>query len=274
MFNFNKIVFLVFWNFVLGLTFLGRVDAESPNIIHIMVDDLGYGDLGCYGQQTIKTPNLDMMAKKGMRLTDYYSGNTVCRPSRLSLWTGKHMGHTPISSNANYIFKPEDITAAELLKKANYTTGGVGKWAMGGIKTTGHPNHNGFDYWFGYLDQGQAHNYYPPYLWRNKEKVPLDGNILTNSPLDRKRVSKKRTTYSHDVITSEALNFIKKNQKKTFLLHVHWTIPHANNEGGRATGDGMEVPDYGIYNNKKWSSVKKGAAAMISRMDRDVGRIL
>ena len=250
------------------------LNANSPNIIHIMVDDLGYGDLGCYGQKTIKTPNLDMMAKKGMQLTDYYSGNTVCRPSRLSLWTGKHMGHTPISSNANYIFKPDDITAAELLKKANYTTGGVGKWAMGGIKTTGHPNHNGFDYWFGYLDQGQAHNYYPPYLWRNKDKVPLDGNILTNSPLDRKRVSKKRTTYSHDVITSEALNFIKKNQKKTFLLHVHWTIPHANNEGGRATGDGMEVPDYGIYINKKWSSVKKGAAAMISRMDRDVGRIL
>ena len=130
MFNFNKIVFLVFWNFVLGLTFLGRVDAESPNIIHIMVDDLGYGDLGCYGQQTIKTPNLDMMAKKGIQLTDYYSGNTVCRPSRLSLWTGKHMGHTPISSNANYIFKPEDITAAELLKKANYTTGGVGKLSL------------------------------------------------------------------------------------------------------------------------------------------------
>ena len=249
-------------------------NGSSTNIIHIMVDDLGYGDLGCYGQKTIKTPNLDKMAEGGMRFTDYYSGNTVCRPSRLSLWTGKHMGHTPISSNANYIFKPEDITVAELLKANGYITGGVGKWAMGGVGTKGHPNDNGFEHWFGYLDQGLAHNYYPPFLWRNKEKVQLSGNVLTSSLADRKRVSKTRTTYSHDLMTTEALNFIKKNKGKPFLLHVHWTIPHANNEGGRATGDGMEVPDYGIYNIKEWPSVKKGAAAMITRMDKDVGKII
>ena len=274
MFNSKKIHLLVFWNFVLGLTFLGRADAEPPNIIHIMVDDLGYGDLGCYGQKTIKTPQLDSMARNGIKFTDYYSGNTVCRPSRLSLWTGKHMGHTPISSNANYIFKPVDVTVAELLKEANYVTGGVGKWAMGGIGTTGHPNHNGFDYWFGYLDQGQAHNYYPPYLWRNKEKISLKGNFLTNSPQDRNRVSSKRITYSHDVITSEAQSFIRKHRTQPFLLHIHWTIPHANNEGGRATGDGMEIPNYGIYANEDWPSVTKGAAAMISKMDHDVGKIL
>ena len=249
-------------------------NGSSTNIIHIMVDDLGYGDLGCYGQKTIKTPNLDKMAEGGMKFTDYYSGNTVCRPSRLSLWTGKHMGHTPISSNANYIFKPEDITVAELLKANGYITGGVGKWAMGGVGTKGHPNDNGFEHWFGYLDQGLAHNYYPPFLWRNKEKVQLSGNVLTSSLADRKRVSKTRTTYSHDLMTTEALNFIKKNKGKPFLLHVHWTIPHANNEGGRATGDGMEVPDYGIYNIKEWPSVKKGAAAMITRMDKDVGKII
>jgi uncharacterized sulfatase len=249
-------------------------NGSSTNIIHIMVDDLGYGDLGCYGQKTVKTPNLDKMAEGGMKFTDYYSGNTVCRPSRLSLWTGKHMGHTPISSNANYIFKPEDITIAELLKANGYITGGVGKWAMGGVGTKGHPNDNGFEHWFGYLDQGLAHNYYPPFLWRNKEKVQLSGNVLTSSLVDRKRVSKTRITYSHDLMTTEALNFIKKNKGKPFLLHVHWTIPHANNEGGRATGDGMEVPDYGIYNSKKWPSVKKGAAAMITRMDKDVGKII
>ena len=107
-----------------------------PNLIYIMADDLGYGDLGCFGQKTIKTPNLDRMARDGLRFTSYYAGNTVCRPSRLSLWTGKHMGHTPISSNANYHLKPADITVAELLKSRGYATGGVGKWEMGGIGTT------------------------------------------------------------------------------------------------------------------------------------------
>ncbi len=280
----NKInamtLFNYFYQIILNLVFgfllclILSTNGSGTNIIHIMVDDLGYGDLGCYGQKTIKTPNLDKMAEGGMQFTDYYSGNTVCRPSRLSLWTGKHMGHTPISSNANYIFKPEDITVAELLKANGYITGGVGKWAMGGVGTKGHPNNNGFEHWFGYLDQGLAHNYYPPFLWRNKEKVQLSGNVLTSSLADRKRVSKTRTTYSHDLMTTEALNFIKKNKGKPFLLHVHWTIPHANNEGGRATGDGMEVPNYGIYNSKEWPSVKKGAAAMITRMDKDVGKII
>ena len=269
-------LYRIILNLVSGflLCLILSTNGSGTNIIHIMVDDLGYGDLGCYGQKTIKTPNLDKMAEGGMQFTDYYSGNTVCRPSRLSLWTGKHMGHTPISSNANYIFKPEDITVAELLKANGYITGGVGKWAMGGVGTKGHPNDNGFEHWFGYLDQGLAHNYYPPFLWRNKEKVQLSGNVLTSSLADRKRVSKTRTTYSHDLMTTEALNFIKKNKGKPFLLHVHWTIPHANNEGGRATGDGMEVPDYGIYNSKEWPSVKKGAAAMITRMDKDVGKII
>lgn len=268
--------YLIILNLFSGLFFCSIISANGngTNIIHIMVDDLGYGDLGCYGQETIKTPHLDKMAEEGGKFTDYYSGNTVCRPSRLSLWTGKHMGHTPIYSNASYIFKPEDLTVAELLKTKGYITGGVGKWAMGGVGTKGHPNDNGFEYWFGYLDQGQAHNYYPPFLWRNKEKVFLKGNVLTNSLVDRKRVSKIRTTYSHDLITAEALNFIKKNKRKPFLLHVHWTIPHANNEGGRSTGNGMEVPDYGIYESEKWSSVKKGAAAMITRMDSDVGKII
>jgi len=251
-----------------------RDKKAPPNLIYIMADDLGYGDLGCFGQTTIKTPHLDKMASEGLCFTSYYAGNTVCRPSRLSLWTGKHMGHTPISSNANYHFKPADITIAELLKSRGYATGGVGKWAMGGIGTTGHPNKNGFDFWFGYLDQGQAHNYYPTHLWKNTQKITLKGNVLTESIRDRHRVSKKRITYSHDLITKEAMTFIRDHKNMPFLLHVHWTIPHANNEGGRATGDGMEISDYGIYAKEKWPNTKKGAAAMITRMDKDVGNII
>ncbi|MFP6872953.1 MAG: arylsulfatase [Verrucomicrobiales bacterium] len=249
-------------------------ESRPPNLVYIMADDLGYGDLGCFGQKTIKTPHLDKLAKAGMRFTNYYAGNTVCRPSRLALWTGKHMGHTPISSNAQYHFKPEDITVAELLKEKGYATGGVGKWAMGGTGTSGHPNENGFDFWFGYLNQGEAHNYYPTHLWRNTEKIPLKGNVLTGNLKDRGRVAKIRSTYSHDLITAEALNFVRKNKSRPFLLHIHWTIPHANNEGGRATGDGMEIPDYGIYASRDWPSAKKGAAAMITRMDADVGKFI
>ena len=246
----------------------------KPNLIYIMADDLGYGDLGCFGQKVIQTPNLDKLAAQGMKLTSYYAGDTVCRPSRLVLWTGKHSGHTPIDSNANYVFKPSDVTVAELLKKAGYTTGGVGKWAMGGPGSTGEPTKNGFDFWMGYLDQSEAHNYYPTHLWRNGKKFPLQGNVIGNYPNGRGRVSSQRVTYSHDVMTDQMLEFIREHRQGPFLMHVHWTIPHANNEGGRAVKNGMEVPDYGIYANRDWPDVEKGQAAMITRMDGDVGRLI
>ena len=254
--------------------------AERPNVIYIMADDLGYGDLGCFGQERIQTPSLDKLAAEGMRLTDYYAGCTVCRPSRLVLWTGRHTGHTPISSNARYVFKPEDVTVAELLRQAGYATGGVGKWAMGDPGSGGEPNQHGFDFWFGYLDQSEAHNYYPTHLFRcagdRVEQVLLKGNVLMDDPDARGRVARPghRVTYSHDVMTDEALGFIRRNKDQPFLLHVHWTIPHANNEGGKVTGDGMEVPDYGIYDDKPWPSTEKGQAAMITRMDADVGRLV
>ncbi|MFT5468622.1 MAG: arylsulfatase A-like enzyme [Verrucomicrobiales bacterium] len=259
----------------LGFAPLLSFSADSPNLIYIMVDDLGYGDLGCFGQEEIQTPNLDRMAEEGMRLTSFYAGCTVCRPSRLSLWTGKHMGHTPIWSNATYHFKPEDVTVGEQLQAAGYVTGGVGKWAMGGVDTTGFPLKNGFDFWMGYLDQGAAHNFYPTHLWRNAEQFSMPGNVLSDHKDARGRVSKERETYSHDVMTEQAFGFIRENAEKPFLLHIHWTIPHANNEGGRVTGDGMEVPDYGIYaDREQWPSTAKGQAAMITRMDGDVGRLL
>ena len=248
---------------------------RPPNIIYIMCDDLGYGDLGCYGQEIIRTPNIDQLAAEGVRFTDFYSGHTVCRPSRLVLWTGKHTGHTAIASNAKYVFQNEDITVAELLRDAGYVTGGVGKWAMADAEGNGHPNDHGFDFWMGYLDQSEAHNYYPLYLWRNREKVELLGNVLFDKDeKNRGRVAKERVTYSHDIMTNEALDFIRQNANFPFLLHVHWTIPHANNEGGRVTGDGSEVPDYGPYADETWPAPEKGFAAMVSRMDGDVGRLL
>lgn len=267
--------------FTLGLSLIaGALRAqespaqEKPNLIYIMTDDLGYGDLGCFGQQQIKTPYLDRLASEGMKLTSYYAGCTVCRPSRLSLWTGLHTGHTPIDSNAQYQFRPEDITVAELLKTAGYTTGGIGKWAMGGVGSTGHPNQNGFDFWMGYLDQSEAHNYYPTHLWRNETKMTLPGNVIGEYENGRGRVASRRETYSHDVMTDYLFDFIRSNQNQPFLMHVHWTIPHANNEGGRVLGDGMEVPDYGEYASRDWPNVEKGQAAMITRMDNDVGRLI
>ncbi len=249
-------------------------DERPPNIIYIMADDLGYGDLGSYGQQQIQTPNLDRLAEEGIRFTDHYAGSTVCRPSRLVLWTGYHTGHTPLRSNDSYVFQPEDVTVAEILQQHGYATGGVGKWAMGDTSNTGHPNRNGFDFWLGYLDQADAHNYYPTHLWRNAETVPLAGNVLSDDPETRGRVAVERVTYSHDVMTDAALDFVRQHAHEPFLLHIHWTIPHANNEAGSATGDGMEVPDYGIYEDRPWPSNEKGHAAMITRMDSDVGRLI
>lgn len=250
-------------------------EVESrPNLIYIMADDLGYGDLGCFGQEVIKTPHLDQLAQEGLRLTSYYASNTVCRPSRLSLWTGKHAGHTAIDSNAAYVFQPSDVTVAELLRDSGYATGGVGKWAMGNTRNSGHPNLNGFDFWMGYLDQGEAHNYYPTHLWRNRDKFVLSGNVIGDYPNGRGRVASQRRTYSHDVMTEQMLEFVRRHHERPFLLHVHWTIPHANNEGGRVLGDGMEVPDYGIYEGRDWPDLEKGQAAMITRMDGDVGRLV
>ncbi len=267
------------------LTLLGfhsstAMAARLPNIIYIMTDDLGYGDLGCYGQKVIQTPNLDRLAAEGMRFTDHYAGHTVCRPSRLVLWTGQHVGHTGLTGNRPRSLTGMEATVAQRLKKAGYATGGVGKWALGNvdvpseIENAGHPNNNGFDYWFGYMNQGTAHNYYPPFLWENKTHVRLPGNVLSDEPNARGRVSKERVTYSHDLMTDAALRFVRRNKDNPFLLHIHWTIPHANNEGGRVLGDGMEVPDYGQYAKTDWPNPEKGFAAMISRMDGDVGKLI
>lgn len=252
------------------------LDAPTrPNIVYVMADDLGYGDLGCYGQKRIKTPNIDRLAAKGMRFTDHYAGHTVCRPSRIVLLTGRHTGHTPISSNAQYMLQPGERTVTSLLHEAGYATGGIGKWAVGRPGTTGVPSKQGFDFWFGFLDQSEAHNHYPEVLWRStpnagEVSVPLPGNKVGK----QKRVSVQRETWSHDVMTDEALEFIRHHADEPFLLQCHYTVPHANNEGGRATGNGMEVPDFGPYADEDWPATEKGFAAMVHYLDRDVGRIV
>jgi len=249
---------------------------KKPNIIFILADDLGYGDLGCYGQQKIATPNLDQMAAEGMRFTDHYAGSTVCAPSRCALMTGLHTGHCYVRGNREA--KPmgqtplpdETVTVAELLKQAGYVTGLIGKWGLGGPGSTGAPNKQGFDYFYGYLCQRHAHNYYPEFLLRNEEMVTLKGNKVANPQPDGAGVAIERAQYSHDLLTEEALAFIPRNKDRPFFLYLAYTIPHANNEAGQ---EGMEVPSLEPYADKDWPQPQKGHAAMITRMDRDIGRL-
>jgi arylsulfatase A-like enzyme len=243
--------------------------AKKPNIIFIMVDDLGYGDLGCYGQKHILTPNIDELATEGMRFTDCYTGSTVCAPSRSVLMTGQHTGHTRVRNNMAKVggtfvtdngspelrvpIEAEDVTVAEVLKQAGYATGITGKWGLAEPNTDGVPTRQGFDEWFGYLNQRRAHTYYPPYLWRNEEKVMLKANA-----------DSKRGQYSHDMFTRFALDFVRRHKDGPFFLYLPYTIPHAK----------YEIPSTEPYTNKSWPDDTKVYAAMVTRMDRDVGRIM
>lgn len=247
--------------------------AEKPNILFILADDLGYGELGCYGQKWIQTPRLDRLAAAGLRFTDCYAGSTVCAPSRCVLMTGLHTGHCRVRGNALVPLEPEDVTVAEVLQSAGYVTGLIGKWGLGEAGSPGIPNRQGFDYWFGYLNQHHAHNYYPTFLWRNHEQVRLPNEVPGTTP-ERPfgtGVASKRVEYSHDRFIREALEFIERHKDRPFFLYLALTIPHANNEAGK---EGMEVPDYGPYKDRDWPAPEKGRAAMITRMDADIGRVL
>jgi arylsulfatase A-like enzyme len=255
-----------------GLT--GYLTAQTkPNIIFIHADDLGYGDLSCYGQQKFKTPNIDRLASEGARFTQYYAGSTVCAPSRSALMTGQHTGHTRIRGNARHPLLPEDVTVAEVLKSApggGYKTGLIGKWGLGEAGTTGVPTKQGFDYFFGYLNQRHAHNYYPTFLWRNEEQIKLR-NLVPDEDAEGSGNSSNRLDYSHDLMAEEALKFVEQNRRQPFFLYLAFTIPHANNE---ARNKGMEVPDLGEFASKDWPEQERAKAAMITRMDRDVGRLM
>jgi arylsulfatase A-like enzyme len=256
--------------FLLALALLGPlVGAEAkPNIIFIMADDLGFGDLGCYGQQVIRTPRLDKMAEEGMRFTQCYAGSTVCAPSRSVLMTGLHTGHTTVrgnmgkggvkglgGGNGRVPLRDADVTVAEVMKEAGYVTGMVGKWGLGEPGTTGEPNAQGFDDWFGFLNQRRAHNHYPDYLWRNREKVLLEGND-----------EGKETIYSHDRFTEFALGFIRGHAEEPFFLYLPYCVPH----------DEYQMPPdlEGNEERKSWSAAERSHVAMVERLDRDVGAIL
>ena len=254
----------------------GQPDEGKPNIIYILADDLGYGDLGCYGQKKVRTPNLDRMAAEGMRFTDHYAGSTVCAPSRACLMTGFHTGHAWVRGNyetgphgfgACLELRPEDTTITELLKQAGYTTGVFGKWGLGVAPTTGAPWKKGVDRFYGYLNQGHAHYYYPDFLWDHDEKIELPENA-----------DGKRGSYAYDLIVEKALEFIEDNKKNPFFMVLPITIPHAEllvPEDSMAEYDG-EFEETPYVGNHYASQPKPHAAfaGMVSRMDRDVGRIL
>jgi arylsulfatase A-like enzyme len=254
----------------------GGAAPSKPNIIIILADDLGYGELGCYGQTQIQTPNLDQMAAEGMRFTDHYAGSTVCAPSRCCLMTGLHTGHAYVRGNkemqpmGQFPLPAKTETLPRMLKRAGYTTGLIGKWGLGGPDTSGTPNNQGFDYFFGYLCQRHAHNHYPAFLFRNGERVPLS-NKVDGDRADGAGVAVEKRQYDYDLMEDEALEFLNRNKGGPFFLYLAVTLPHANNEAGM---NGMEVPDYGDYEAKDWPQTEKGRAAMISRLDRGVGRIL
>jgi arylsulfatase A-like enzyme len=241
---------------------------RRPNIVFILADDLGYGDLGCYGQKQIKTPNLDRLAAHGRRFTQCYAGSTVCAPSRCCLMTGLHTGHARIRGNNLIPLRPGDVTVAEVLKQAGYATGIFGKWGLGEPDTSGLPNRQGFDEFFGFLNQGHAHNYYPAYLWKNEQKLLLSGNVAENG------ISSERAQYAPDLFARNALDFLDRHKAVPFFLFFTPTLPHANNELGKMEGNGMEVPSDAPYSGEPWPQPQKNHAAMITRLDGDVGKVL
>ncbi len=276
-----RIVFFIGWMILLlpSQLILAQQLQMKPNIIFIFADDLGYGDVGCYGQQKIKTPHIDQLAKDGLKFTQFYAGSTVCAPSRSSFLTGQHTGHTSIRGNKRMpqegqIPLPDSvITFANHLQKQGYTTGAFGKWSLGFINTSGDPNKKGFDQFYGYNDQTLAHNYYPDHLWENHTRIDFPENKISNEK------------YSADIIHKKALDFIDEHQKP-FFLYLPYTLPHAD----------VIVPHDEVYDayvkqfNEAPLTYKPPAndnevhafepyphaafAAMVSRLDKYVGDIV
>lgn len=257
---------------------------QKPNIVYILADDLGYGDLSCYGQKHFQTPNIDRLANRGMLFTQHYSGCPVCAPSRSSLMTGLTTGHTPIRGNKSwkdegqYPIPAQSFTIAEMLKTAGYVTGAFGKWGLGSPGTEGDPNNQGFDQFYGYNCQSLAHNYYPDHLWDNQNKVILKGNSGTQS-----------TEYAPTLIHQKAIQFIEMNKDKPFFLFYPTTIPHAElvapeenmkefrgkllpEKAYKGAEPGSEKYRKGSYGSQK--EVHAAFAAMVTLLDKQVGEIV
>jgi len=265
------------------LSVAAQVAPSKPNVVFVLADDLGYGDVGCYGQEKIKTPHIDRLAEEGMRFTQFYAGTTVCAPSRSSLLTGQHTGHTFIRGNkeiqpeGQYPLADSVQTFAQLLQQAGYRTGAFGKWGLGMVGTSGAPDKKGFDQFFGYNCQRQSHRYYPAHLWDNDRKVILEGNGLLH-----------KTTYAPQLIQQKALEFIEQHKDEPFFLFVPTVLPHAELQGPEDThyrryqGHFEEYPhkgqDYGpdasVGGYASVDDPRATFAAMVSRLDGYVGELL
>jgi len=259
---------------------------SPPNIVLIMADDLGYHELGCYGQKWIRTPFVDQLAAEGMKLTQFYSGNAVCAPSRCCLMTGKHPGHAWVRNNGDPKLPEElrekyqwefpgqnpipdsEVTVAELLKQKGYATAAIGKWGLGHFGTSGDPNRQGFDLFYGFNCQRHAHNHYPRFLWRNDHKEILPGNDRTLNG----------ETYSQDRFTEVALEFIDENKNQPFFLYLPFAIPHLSIQVPESTlaeyTDEIPEEEYKHRGYLQHPKPRAGYAAMVTHMDRDIGKIM
>lgn len=252
---------------------------RRPNVIFILADDLGWGDLGCYGQEIIRTPSIDRLAGEGMRFTRAYAGSAVCAPSRCALLTGRHMGHAAVRDNlergkgleGQQPMPRETVTVAQLLQKAGYRTGIIGKWGLGMPEDQSGPNDFGFDYSYGYLCQRQAHTFYPAHLWRNGAKETLSGNTGERMATGQ--------TYAHDLMADDALRWVRENRDQPFFLYLAFTIPHyalqvPEDSLAEYRGKIPEHENPGPHNYAPQPTPRAAYAAMVTRMDRDIGRLM
>lgn len=246
---------------------------NRPNVLLILADDLGYGDLGSYGQKMVKTPNLDRLALEGTRFTQFYAGSPMGNASRATLMTGKHTGHASIRGNSTFAasLHNSDVSIAKMLQKNGYDTGAFGKWSMGDIGTSGAPNNQGFKHWAGFLTEAHAQMYYPPFMSRNESLLIVAENE-----------NQKKGAYAPDMLGQAADNFIRisvssaksKAPDKRFFVYFPTQFPHANVDLGYISGNGMEIPSDAPYTDERWPQPEKNRAAMITRLDRDVGKLL
>ena len=257
--------------------------ADKPNIVYILVDDAGYGDLGCYGQKTLTTPNLDRMAAEGMKFTRHYAGCTVCAPSRCVLLTGLHTGHSRIRGNGLGGVPDTDLTVPKLLKSAGYVTACIGKYGLGMPLPVDDPNKKGFDHFFGYVDTGHAHNTYTTFLIRDGQRVPLDNVLMPvqKGKADGSGVATRegRRQWAPQLLADDVQHWLDergKEKDKPFFLYYALNLPHANNEAGNKNsplGHGLESPSYGEFANKDWPDVEKGFASVMRFVDDQVGAV-
>lgn len=249
-----------------------RAEAQ-PNIIFVMADDLGYGDLSCYGQTAFRTPYLDLMAAEGMRFTDAYSGSTVCAPSRSTLMTGLHAGHTSVRSNTGGVPLEEgDVTVAEVLKAQGYATGGFGKWGLGDLETSGAPEKQGFDRFVGYYHQVHAHSYYPDYLIDTGTRLPLPENSAVRAQHPEggaigSGANGEEGRFAQEVIKEAMFEWIRENAAGRFFCYAPWTLPHGRFEIPASSPAWQQVKD------RSWSAEAKGHAAFVLMLDQAMGEL-